>query len=52
MLEHYSHVRVEAKREALDALDALDARREAKFEEISVNRGRREGLPHNLRHIC
>ena len=32
MLEHYSHVRVEAKREALDA---LDARREAKFEEIS-----------------
>jgi hypothetical protein len=34
MLEHYSHVRVEAKREALDA---LDARREAKFEEISVN---------------
>ena len=32
MLEHYSHVRIEAKREALDA---LDARRAAKFEEIS-----------------
>jgi integrase len=32
MLEHYSHVRVEAKRQALDA---LDARREEKFEEIS-----------------
>ena len=32
MLEHYSHVRIEAKREVLDA---LDARRAAKFEEIS-----------------
>ena len=32
MLEHYSHVRIEAKKEALDA---LDARRLAKFEEIS-----------------
>ena len=32
MLEHYSHVRLEAKREALDA---LDVRRAAKFEEIS-----------------
>jgi len=32
MLEHYSHVGVEAKREAVDA---LDARREAKFEEIA-----------------
>lgn len=31
MLEHYSHVRIEAKREALDA---LDARRAVKFEEI------------------
>lgn len=32
MLEHYSHVRLDAKREALDA---LDARRAARFEEIS-----------------
>ncbi len=32
MLEHYSHVRLEAKR---GALDALDARRAAKFQEIS-----------------
>jgi integrase len=32
MIEHYSHVRIEAKREALDA---LDARRSAKFEEIA-----------------
>jgi integrase len=32
MLEHYPHVRIEAKREALDA---LDARRAVKFEEIS-----------------
>jgi integrase len=32
MLEHYSHVRIEAKRQALDA---LEARRAAKFEEIS-----------------
>jgi integrase len=32
MLEHYSHIRLQAKR---DALDALDARREAKFEEIA-----------------
>lgn len=32
MLEHYSHVRIEAKRKALDA---LDARRAAKFEEIA-----------------
>jgi len=32
MLEHYSHVRIEAKR---NALEALDARRAARFEEIS-----------------
>jgi len=32
MLEHYSHVRLQAKREALDA---LDARREARFGEIA-----------------
>jgi hypothetical protein len=32
LLEHYSHVRIEAKREALDA---LDVRRAAKFEEIT-----------------
>jgi integrase len=32
MLEHYSHVRIEAKREALDA---LQARRALKFEEIT-----------------
>jgi integrase len=32
MLEHYSHVRIDAKRKALDA---LDARRTAKFEEIA-----------------
>jgi integrase len=32
MLEHYSHVRIEAKREALDA---LDVRRAAKFEELA-----------------
>jgi len=36
MLEHYSHVRIEAKREALDA---LDARRASKFEEISTKLG-------------
>jgi integrase len=36
MLEHYSHVRLQAKREALDA---LDARREARFEEIASKSG-------------
>jgi hypothetical protein len=30
MLEHYSHIRIDAKRQALDALDA--ARREAAWE--------------------
>lgn len=33
MLEHYSHVRIEAKREALDA---LESRRAAKFDEIAT----------------
>lgn len=47
MLEHYSHVRIEAKREARDA---LYARRAAKFEEISSKSRQSEGLRHSPRH--
>ena len=47
MLEHYSHIRIEAKRKALDA---LDARRATRFEETPAGRRYSEGLRHNLRH--
>ena len=47
ILQHYSQVRLRAKGEALDG---LDARRGAKFEEIASKSVLDEGLRHNLRH--
>jgi len=47
ILQHYSQVRLRAKGEARDG---LDARRGAKFEEIASKSVLDEGLRHNLRH--
>ena len=53
MLEHYSRVRLQAKREALDA---LEARREARFEEIasksSAQRGTASQFPSHYLVDC
>ena len=48
ILQHYSQVRLRAKGEALDG---LDARRGAKFEEIASKSVLNEGLRHNSRHM-